>query len=229
MSRTSSENTSVDFRINKTNRLIVLNYSSSISSPNKFQVPTTTTNTSIRNTGVILQKSDSKQKLQERTAVVDTKFKNLQWSLLDSVSQSSDDTDRCIQKGMGCSMSRNINRGAMVKGGTVVTYKCVRTESSKISTFDLQQTKIFESSSFSNRQHHCTTLPCENGGNREPNVTEIKQRNLTVSLETPDRIHCRIPSKFFECGGLKTAGTHQNRNFAQKYFNKSVRGGECPK
>ena len=158
MSRTSSENTSVDFRINKTNRLIVLNYSSSISSPNKFQVPTTTTNTSIKNTGVILQKSDSKQKLQERTAVVDTKFKNLQWSLLDSVSQSSDDTDRCIQKGMGCSMSRNINRGAMVKGGTVVTYKCVRTESSKISTFDLQQTKIFESSSFSNREHHCTTL-----------------------------------------------------------------------
>ena len=32
----------------------------------------------------------------------------------------------------------------MVKGGTVVTHKCVRTESSKISPFDVQQTKIFE-------------------------------------------------------------------------------------
>ena len=81
----------------------------------------------------------------------------------------------------------------MVKGGTVVTHKCIRTESSKISIFDLQQTKIFESSSFSNRQHHCTTLPCENGGNREPNVPEIKQRNLAVSLETPDQNYCRIP------------------------------------
>ena len=45
---------------------------------NKFPVATTTTNTIIKNTGIILQKSDSKQKLQGRTAVVDTKFENLQ-------------------------------------------------------------------------------------------------------------------------------------------------------
>ena len=55
---------------------------------------------------------------------------------------------------MRCSMSRDINRGAMFEGGTVITHKCVGTESSKISTFDLQQTKIFESSSFPNREHH---------------------------------------------------------------------------
>ena len=85
VSETSSENTSVDFRTNKINRLIVFNYSSGTSSTNKFQVPITTTNTSFKNTGVILQKSDSKQTLQGRTAVVDKKFKNLQWSLLDSV------------------------------------------------------------------------------------------------------------------------------------------------
>ena len=58
-----------------------------------------------------MQKSDSKQKLQGRTALVDKKFENLQWSLLDLVSQSSADTGRCIQKGMGCSMSRDIIRG----------------------------------------------------------------------------------------------------------------------
>ena len=62
----------------------------------------------------------------------------------------------------GCSMSRDINKGAMVKGGTVVAHKCFRTENSKISAFDLQETEIFESSSFANRQHHCTTLTCEN-------------------------------------------------------------------
>ena len=61
--------------------------------------------------GVILQKSDSEQKLQGRTALVDKKFENLQWSLLDLVSQSSADTGRCIQKGMRCSMSRDIIRG----------------------------------------------------------------------------------------------------------------------
>ena len=86
VSGTSSENTSVDFKINKTNRLIVFNYSSSTSSKSKYQVPTTTANRSIKNTGVIsLKKSNSKQKLQGRTAAVDKKFKNQQWPLLDSV------------------------------------------------------------------------------------------------------------------------------------------------
>ena len=125
-----------------------------------------------------------------------------------TVPQSSADTDRCIQNEMGCSMSR-INREAMVKGETVVTHKCVRTESSTISTFDLQQTKIFEGSSFLNRQYHCTTVPYENGWNREPNVTDIKQRNLAVSLETPDHNYCRIPSKFFECGGRLVVSKQQ--------------------
>ena len=50
------------------------------------------------------------------------------------------------------------------KGGAVVTHKCLRTESSKISFFDLQQTKIFESSSFSNRQHHCKLYLVKMGG-----------------------------------------------------------------
>ena len=47
------QKTRVDFKINKTNRLIVFNYSSSTSSTSKYQVPTTTANRSIKNTGVI--------------------------------------------------------------------------------------------------------------------------------------------------------------------------------
>ena len=73
-------------------------------------------------------------------------------------------------------MSRDMNKEAMIKEGKVATHKCSGTERSKINTFDLQQTKIFKSISFSNRQYHCTTLPCENGENKEPSVTEIKQR-----------------------------------------------------
>ena len=109
VSRTSAENTSVDFSINKTNRLVVLNYSSSAVSRNKFQASTTPTNTSIKNTGVILQKSCFKQKLQGRTTVVDRKCEYLQWFLVDSVSRSSAYKSRSFQKGMGCNMSSNIN------------------------------------------------------------------------------------------------------------------------
>ena len=146
-----------------------------------------------------MQKSDSKQKLSGKISVMGIKFENLQWSLLDSVSHSSTNINRCTQKGLGYSMPRDINRGAMVEGGTVITHNRVGTENSKTNNFDFQKTKIFESRSFWNRQHYCTTLLCENGewgwkvAGREPNVTESKQRNLTVSFEAPDYNYWRIP------------------------------------
>ena len=58
-------------------------------------------NTSIKSTGVILQKNDSKQKLQGRTTVVHTKFEILEWCLLDSVSHLSADTTDVSRKGWG--------------------------------------------------------------------------------------------------------------------------------
>ena len=189
VSRTSSENTSVDFRIYRTNRLVVFNYSSSTSSKNKFQIPTATTNTNIKNTGVILPKSDSKQKPQERPAVMDTKLENLQWSFLDSVSQSSAVTNRCIQKGMGWSILRDINRRAMVKRGTVITYKCVGTESSKISTFDLQQIKFLKAIHFQIDNTTALLYLVKMGGTGNhfqwfDHFQQFQQLQQTSSLET---------------------------------------------
>ena len=124
-----------------------------------------------------MQKSDSKQTLQGRTAVVDKKFKNLQWSLHELVSQSSADTDRCIQKGMGCSMSRDINRGKWLKEEQLLNINVLELKAIKLALLTFNKQKSLKGSSFSNRQLHCTILPCENGRNREPNVTEIKQKN----------------------------------------------------
>ena len=110
-------------------------------------------------------------------------------------------------------MSTNINREPMEIGETVVTHKCIGTQSSKISLFDLQQEKTFESNSLSNRKHHCTTCICttciENttasckngegvldwgeGGDREQNVPK-------VSVKAPDYNYYRKPSKYFGCG-----------------------------
>ena len=79
----------------------------------------------------------------------------------------------------------------------------------KLTLLTFNKQKSLKAQFISNRQHHCTTLSCENGGNREPNVTEIKERNLAVSLETPDHDYCRIPSKFFDCGGRLTVSKQQ--------------------
>ena len=47
----------------------------------------------------------------------------------------------------------------------------------------------------------------KNGRNSEPNVAEIKRRNLAVSLETPDHNYWRIPSNF-----LNVEADWQSRN-----------------
>ena len=136
-------------------------------------------------------------------------MEELQWLIQNLKICDGRFTVKCSYKQMhperdGMLYVKGYQHGTMVKGGTVVTHKCVGAESSKISTFDLQQTKILESSSFSNRKHYSTILPCENRRNKEPNVIEIKQRIMAVSLESPDHNYCRIPSKFFECGGRLT-------------------------
>ena len=129
------------------------------------------------------------------------------------MSQSLADTDSSIRKGIGCSMSRDINRGAMVKGETVVIHNCIRTENSKISTFDLQQTKHFESSSFSNVQHHYTTLPCENEGTGKQTLLKFSKEIWQSLLKHQITITAEcLPSSLMwrQIGSLETAETHLN-------------------
>ena len=182
MSRTSSENTSINYRIKKTNRLVAFNYSSSTSSTNKFQVPTTTTNTSIKNTGIILQKSDSKQKLQGKTAVVYTKFENFQWSLLDSVSQSSaDKKERHPEKGWGV-VCQGISTGEQcLKEEQLLRINVLELKAVKLALLTFNKQKSLKAVHF-----QIDNITLWKWGNREPNDTETRQRNLAVSFETPD-------------------------------------------
>ena len=81
MSRTSSENSSVDFRIKKTNRLVAFDYSSLCLQHTQINVRYLQQQQQIRalkTQGSCLIKKDSKQKFQGRLAGVDTKFENLQ-------------------------------------------------------------------------------------------------------------------------------------------------------
>ena len=116
---------------------------------------------------MILQKREYNQYFKGRKAVVGTKFENLQWLWLVKWWYKQRHLEFRIR--WGCSMSTNINREPMEIGETVVTHKCIGTQSSKISLFDLQQEKTFESNSLSNRKHHCTTCienttaSCKNG------------------------------------------------------------------
>ena len=107
-----------------------------------------------------------------------------------------------------------------VKGGTVVTHKCVKTESSKLAILTFSKQKSLKAVHF---QIDNTTalLYLENGGNREPNIIEIKQRNLAVSFKTPYHNYYRKPSKFLECGG-RLAVSKQQGPIRMETLRKSI-------
>ena len=100
---------------------------------------------------------------------------------------------------MGCSISREIKRRVMVNVGTVVIHKYVGTESSKMSTFDLQQTKTLKAVHLQIDSTTALVYLVKMGGTGNQILLKLKQINLAVSLETPDNSYCRIPSNFFEC------------------------------
>ena len=89
-------------------------------------------------------------------------------------------------KGWGTVYQGILTGGQWSKEEQLLRINVLEMKAVRLALLTFNKKKIFESSSFSNRQHHCATLPCENEGNKEANVAEIKQKNLAVSLETPD-------------------------------------------
>ena len=122
-------------------------------------------------------------------------------------------------------------QGAIVKGGTVVTHQCIRTKSNKISTFDLHQTKIFESSSFSNGQHHCTSTldlhqskifessSCSNGQHHCTSTLDLHQTKIFESSSFSNgQHHCANTfdlhqTKIFESSSFSNGQHHCTSTF----------------
>ena len=142
--------------------------------------------------------------------MVDKKIRNLQCLLLDSASHSSAETDRFIQKGMGWSMSRDINRrggGRWLNEEQLLHIKSLELKAVKLALLAFNKQKTLTAVHFQIDNTNALLYLVKNGRNREPNVAEIKRRNLAVSLETPDHNYWRIPSNF-----LNVEADWQSRN-----------------
>ena len=113
MSRTSSEISSVDYRINKTSGLLSSTIQAVLPAQKQYRYLNQQQIQALKTQGYYC-----KQVILNRNSK-----EEMQWLI------------------QNLNFSRDINRESVFKGGTVVTHKCVGTESSKISTFDLQQTK----------------------------------------------------------------------------------------
>ena len=137
LSGTSSENTSVDFRTTKLTIQAVLPAQMNFQYLQQQQMLALKT-----------QRSYCKKETQGRTAVVDKKLKNLQWSLLDSVSQSNTDTDRSSRKGWGALCQRISTGGQWSKEEQLLHINVLKLKAVKLAIFTFNKQKSLKTIHF---------------------------------------------------------------------------------
>ena len=90
MSEIDRSENSIDFRINKTNWIVDVNNSSSITSKDKLPIPATTANIIFKGKPFLFRPSYFEQKFQDGIKVVDRKLGSLQWQEPNSTTSTDD-------------------------------------------------------------------------------------------------------------------------------------------
>ena len=110
-------------------------------------------------------------------------------------SSRSDNTNRCFNGGLGCSMPRDNNRGSLVHSRETTTYQCFGIKASKISHSNIPQDKASKFHSPADRQYDSIVISSENGGYPQHDVDPSSQRNMGLLNPTQDHDYCRIHPK----------------------------------
>ena len=100
MSEIDRPENSIDFRINKTNWIVDVNNSSSITSKDKLPIPANTTNIIFKGKPFLFRPSYFEQKFQDGIKVVDRKSGSLQWQEPNSTTSTGVDTNRKVLEGI---------------------------------------------------------------------------------------------------------------------------------
>ena len=188
----------VNIGVNKINRTVVLDCSSSHASQTTISISSTTTNSGFEEISDICDKHRVVGYVSERVVMVDREPKFVKWASNYSDPGSGSVTDRCIQEGLGCILSRNQDRGFMVEGREGSSHKRPGTISYKICNpvnSEDEESFLF---SHSSRQHDSIVIPVEDGRNNLSFNDENSKRDLGISLESRDHDYCRVPSRYSE-------------------------------
>ena len=179
-------------RINSFVMNINFHYSSYSRSKSLVSVSSTTTNSNTKVECILHGHSAIECYGQRGTCMVDKKFSINQWSGHYSVPIIDANADRWFQGRLGCSVSRDKNWGALVKEGTGVSYKSLRTFSNKICTSNLQQNDEFQIITYPSRQPNCFELPIKNGKDKDSGTSQSFEGDLGVSSQTSDHDCCKV-------------------------------------
>lgn len=186
--------------VNKAHREIIFHDSSG--SPGEVTAPvftiSTDTGSPSGSTKLPISRS-AKCKFPGRIKVVEREFIPSKWQASENNTIRLDDSDRCLNSGLGGSLSGNFHRRNMVDSGEELPHKCVRVVSSKISSTNFFEKPCPKNNSFTNRQHDSIELSPKNGGNEKSGYGENSQRNMEFPFFERDHDYCRISSKQAEC------------------------------
>ena len=108
------------------------------------------------------------RELHSGVEMVDEQPRTLQWEIPSKHFVESCDTDRRVEKGLGCFLSESENRGKVDSPGEWETHKRVGVESNSSSLVNFCKDIRVEECPLSNRQYDSPSLFNKNGGNKEP-------------------------------------------------------------
>ena len=183
----------------KTDRQIVINCSSNITSSTELSISAATTNSNFSLTRLLSGKIDTQPTGDIRVAVVDRKFRSEQRSVPSSEATRFSDKFRCLDKGMGGSLPRTDYRGTLVEGGITWAHKRVRAQGCNVSDKNIYSSEKSESLTHSDGQHSSNKIPGKNGRHSQSGTSEFEQTDLGIFATQRDHNYCRIPPREIKC------------------------------
>ena len=111
MSEFVKQSTNNNSGIDKVDRLVGVNYSSSFTSKVELSLPPNATNIIFIGKRFLFRQNCFERKLKKLTETVGTKLRTLQWSGVNSAACRGVNTDKCPNKGLGCNVQWNLISG----------------------------------------------------------------------------------------------------------------------
>ena len=194
MSEFVKQSTNISSGVDKVDWLVDVNYSSSFTSKVELPFPSNTTNIIFIGKPFLFRQNCFEQKLKNRTEMVGTKLRTVQWSGINSTACRGVNTGRCLNKGLGGNVQWNLNRGDVVCSGNEKPHKRLRTFSHKTGYTNALENLEAQSNSSPGGQHGSLNIPVKNGGYPAFKTSPINKRNMGSSSPMWDHSYCRVPS-----------------------------------
>ena len=195
------QSTNINSGFDKVDWLVDVNYLRSFTSKVELSFPSNTTNIIFIGKPFLFRQNCFERKLKNRTEMVGTKLRTVQWSGINSTACRGVNTDRCLNKELGGNVQWNLNRGNVVSSGNEKPPKCLRTFSHKTGYTNILENLEAQSHSSSGGQDGSFEIFVKDGEYPELKTSPINKRNMGSSSPMWDHSYCRVPSQQTERDG----------------------------